>query len=87
MRTRSRRPSTLFPSRRIDPVCLGIDGHAVEAHGKIVLRDGEPILDLLNGEPVALASDPLERRVIASPTALAHADAKGPDIATVPTVR
>ena len=61
----------------------------VEAHGKIALRDGKPILDLLNGETVPLAGDAVGKATdrIVDVTGVAHADGKGPDIVTITMIR
>ena len=61
----------------------------VEAHGKILLRDGKPVLDLLNGEAVLLASDAAGKAGDRSVdvTGVAHADPKGLDVLTVTAIR
>ena len=61
----------------------------VEARGRIVLRDGKPALDLLNGETIALAGESSGKasdRVV-DVTGVARADGKAPDNLTVVTIR
>lgn len=62
----------------------------VEARGRIVVREGKAMLDLLNGATIPLTGEGAAGKTsdrIVDLTGVAHPDSKGRDIVSVSTIR